>query len=72
MTHEFIVVWAAFAFASLHPMPKSVWLIFVVLVSGVLGAVVAQFYSEPLNRRLRGRKPDQKPLSMTQELVETV
>ncbi len=72
MTHEFIVVWAAFAFASLHLMPKSVWLIFVVLVSGVLGAVVAQFYSEPLNRRLRGRKPDQKPVSMTRELVETI
>jgi peptidoglycan/LPS O-acetylase OafA/YrhL len=71
MTHEFIVVWATIAFSSLHRVPMSVWLLLVLLVSGVLGAAVARFYSEPLNKRLRGQRAKQRPKAVTRELVET-
>jgi peptidoglycan/LPS O-acetylase OafA/YrhL len=60
LTHMF-VVWAFFAlFLRAGSSMRLVPALFVVtvLVAGVLGFLVARFYSEPLNRRLRNRFGD--------------
>ena len=54
LTHMFVVTWGIQIFVDAH---LTLWhpVVYVVMliVAGFLGAVVARFYSEPLNRRLR-------------------
>lgn len=55
LTHMFLVTEAVALFASVR-IPNGwgpAWYLAVLLASGFLGAVVARYYSEPLNRRLR-------------------
>jgi peptidoglycan/LPS O-acetylase OafA/YrhL len=60
LTHMFIVVALAAAFAATGHAMWAVPVFFVVALacSVVLGEVVARWYSEPMNRRLRGRWRD--------------
>jgi peptidoglycan/LPS O-acetylase OafA/YrhL len=53
LTHEFLVVPACALFIRLRRGPVALWVIAIVLCSAALGGLVARFFSEPLNRRLR-------------------
>jgi peptidoglycan/LPS O-acetylase OafA/YrhL len=59
LTHMFVVFVLFNLFVSAGKPMRLVPLLFgaVVLISGVLGGVVANFYSEPMNRRLRRKAP---------------
>jgi peptidoglycan/LPS O-acetylase OafA/YrhL len=55
LTHMFVVMWATQIFAALA-LPISAgpaWYVMVLILSGFLGAAVARWYSEPMNRWLR-------------------
>jgi peptidoglycan/LPS O-acetylase OafA/YrhL len=55
LTHMFIVMWATQSFVALA-LPVAAgpaWYMMVLILSGLLGAGVARWYSEPLNRWLR-------------------
>jgi peptidoglycan/LPS O-acetylase OafA/YrhL len=54
LTHEFIVVWLSALFLRTNAGPLWCWIVAIVLLTAPLGWVVARFYSEPMNRRLRG------------------
>jgi len=60
LTHMFVVVALAAAFAATgHAMwAVPVFFIAVIAISGLLGELVGRFYSEPTNRRLRARWHD--------------
>ncbi len=72
MTHEFIVVWTVALYVKLHSGSLSIWIFAVLLISGFLGAGVARFYSEPLNRRLRGQRRKRASLALNANLEEAV
>jgi peptidoglycan/LPS O-acetylase OafA/YrhL len=61
LTHEFVVVWGSALFASLHKQQRSgpiaIWFAAILLATAPLGWLVTRFYSEPMNRRLRGALP---------------
>lgn len=53
LTHEFVVVPGCGAWLCWQPAPLWPWMLLLVALSAALGALVARFFSEPLNRRLR-------------------
>jgi peptidoglycan/LPS O-acetylase OafA/YrhL len=53
LTHEFVVVWGTMLYAGLHRGALPLWLTGIALFSVLPGAVVARYFSEPLNARLR-------------------
>jgi peptidoglycan/LPS O-acetylase OafA/YrhL len=53
MTHEFVVVFGTELFLKTKAGPLWVWIVAMVLVTAPLGWLVARFFSEPMNRRLR-------------------
>jgi peptidoglycan/LPS O-acetylase OafA/YrhL len=57
LTHMFIVIALAAAFAAIGQAMWAVPVFFLaaLVCSGVVGEAVARWYSEPMNRRLRGR-----------------
>ncbi|MEP7366229.1 MAG: acyltransferase [Acidobacteriota bacterium] len=60
LTHEFVVIWGTAAYVGWQRVPLALWFVLLLVVSALLGAVVARWFSEPLNRRLRKggrRKP---------------
>ena len=57
LTHEFIVVWGTMLYVKLRRGPLPLWFLGILLVTAPLGAMVAKFFSEPMNRRLRGAAP---------------
>ena len=71
LTHEFIVVWGVQIFLRVHPNPTpdrlalnqvsmgemALWIGAILLLTAPLGWCTAKFFSEPMNRRLRGAKP---------------
>jgi peptidoglycan/LPS O-acetylase OafA/YrhL len=70
LTHGFVVVWGIQIFTAAEA--RAIWTPFLYVgllgLAGLLGAVVARFYSEPLNRRLRasfGKKTTATPLQAT-------
>jgi peptidoglycan/LPS O-acetylase OafA/YrhL len=70
LTHEFIVVWGVAAFVQLQSGPQTLWIASMVVISAVLGAAVARYYSEPLNRELRGKPLRPAAVALTPELNE--
>ena len=67
LTHGFVVVWGIqiFTAAAIPVIWTPVFYLGLLGLSGLLGAVAARFYSEPLNRQLRayyGRKAASDPL----------
>jgi len=71
LTHEFIVIWVVMLFSHWHPNPKpkglaphqlsvphmAVWVVGILLLTALLGWLTATFFSEPMNRYLRGARP---------------
>ncbi|WP_158943557.1 acyltransferase [Granulicella sp. S190] len=73
LTHEFIVVWGVLLFLHWHPNTSArpggpaphqvdllsmvVWFSGILLLTAPLGWFVSRYFSEPLNRRLRGARP---------------
>lgn len=57
LTHEFLVVWATllYVYANHPPAWQQLWFAMILVLSGVIGALVAKYVSEPLNRKLRAR-----------------
>ena len=64
LTHEFVVVWGTMLYMKLRRGPLPLWFLVILLVTAPLGGIVAKFFSEPMNRRLRGVAP---PKSVAQE-----
>ena len=54
LTHEFIVVWGTMLYMKVRRGPLSLWFLGILLLTAPLGWVVAKYFSEPMNRRLRG------------------
>jgi peptidoglycan/LPS O-acetylase OafA/YrhL len=57
LTHEFIVVWGTMLYVKLRRGPLSLWFLAILLLTAPLGWLVAKYFSEPMNRRLRGARP---------------
>jgi len=57
LTHEFVVVWMIALYAKAHAGSVLVWIGAVVALTAPLGWLVARWYSEPMNRRLRAMMP---------------
>lgn len=58
LTHEFVVIWITAAYARFQAGPLALWFAAAVLLSAIFGNVVARYYSEPLNQRLRRNTTD--------------
>lgn len=56
MTHEFIIVWGTMLYIRTQRGPLLLWLAAMFLLTAPLGALVARYFSEPLNARLRGAR----------------
>ena len=70
LTHGFVVVWGiqVFTAAAVRVIWAPIFYVGLLVLAGFLGAVVARFYSEPLNRRLRasfGKKATATSLQAT-------
>jgi peptidoglycan/LPS O-acetylase OafA/YrhL len=57
LTHEFVVVWVTQLYVKVHRGSPLAWIAAEVVLAAALGALVARWFSEPLNRRLRGAAP---------------
>jgi peptidoglycan/LPS O-acetylase OafA/YrhL len=55
LTHEFCLIWGIALYARLNRGRQVLWIVVLILLTALLGALVAKCYSEPLNRILRGR-----------------
>ena len=60
LTHEFVVVWATQLYVKVHRGLPLAWILAEVALAAVLGALVARWFTEPMNRRLRGAAPPSK------------
>jgi len=54
LTHEFVVVWMTALYVKVHRGSPFAWIAIEFLLAALLGAIVARWFSEPMNRRLRG------------------
>jgi len=54
LTHEFVVIWGTMLYVNLRRGPLSLWFLAILLLTAPLGWLVAKYFSEPMNRRLRG------------------
>jgi peptidoglycan/LPS O-acetylase OafA/YrhL len=57
LTHEFVVVWMTQLYVKLHGDWPILWIAAEVVLAAPLGALVARWFSEPMNRLLRGAAP---------------
>ena len=57
LTHEFVVIWGTMLYVKLRRGPLSLWFLGILLITAPLGWVAARYFSEPMNRRLRGAAP---------------
>jgi peptidoglycan/LPS O-acetylase OafA/YrhL len=57
LTHEFVVVWGTMLYIKLRRGPLPLWFFGILLLTAPLGWLAAKFFSEPMNRRLRGVAP---------------
>lgn len=64
LTHEFGVVWLSALYVRVHRGSPLAWIAAELGVAAVVGAAVARWYSEPMNRWLRGATPPQRPLPL--------
>lgn len=54
LTHEFAVIAGCLLYLRVHRGPVALWILGILLAAAGLGALLARYVSEPLNRRLRG------------------
>jgi peptidoglycan/LPS O-acetylase OafA/YrhL len=68
LTHAFVVLWSVRLFVALKisQLWAPVWYLGVLALSGLLGATVARWYSEPLNRKLRQKIARRLPPAISQ------
>ena len=57
LTHEFVVLWGTMLYVKFRRGPLSLWFLGILLLTAPLGWVAARYFSEPMNRRLRGAVP---------------
>ncbi len=57
LTHEFLVILSVQAFLRWHGTRPGFWTLMITVLTAPLGWAVAHWFSEPMNRRLRGAKP---------------
>ena len=57
LTHEFVVVWGTMLYIKLRRGPLPLWFFVILLLTAPLGWLVAKYFSEPMNRRLKKRTP---------------
>lgn len=57
LTHEFVVVWGTMLYVKLRRGPLQLWFLGILLLTAPLGWIFARYFSEPMNRRLRGVTP---------------
>jgi len=57
LTHEFVVVWMTLLYGKVRWGWPLVWIAAEVVLAAPLGALVARWFSEPMNRLLRGAAP---------------
>jgi peptidoglycan/LPS O-acetylase OafA/YrhL len=57
LTHEFLVLLGVLAYLRWHGTHPGLWVVAITLSTAPLGWLVARFFSEPMNRKLRGAKP---------------
>jgi len=62
LTHEFVVVWMTELYVKVRRGSPLAWIAAEVALAAVVGAVVARWFSEPMNRWLRGAKPPEVKL----------
>ena len=53
-SHEFAVIAVFTVFAAIHRGPIIAWMLAALVLSAALGFLLARFFSEPMNRALRG------------------
>ena len=56
LTHEFLVIAGVGAYLRWHGTQPGIWTAVITLLTAPLGWAVAKWFSEPMNRRLRGAK----------------
>jgi peptidoglycan/LPS O-acetylase OafA/YrhL len=56
LTHEFLVIVGVEAFLRLHGTRPGLWTLAITAATAPLGWAVAHWFSEPMNRRLRGAR----------------
>jgi peptidoglycan/LPS O-acetylase OafA/YrhL len=54
LTHEFVVVWMTALYIKVRRGSPLAWIAAELVLAALLGAAVARWFSEPMNRRLRG------------------
>jgi peptidoglycan/LPS O-acetylase OafA/YrhL len=54
LNHEFAVIGILLLYGKVRKGPISLWAVAIVLLSGLLGHLVSRYFSEPMNRLLRG------------------
>jgi peptidoglycan/LPS O-acetylase OafA/YrhL len=54
LSHEFIIIGLLLLHAKIHRGSLSLWAIAMILLSGLLGYAISVYFSEPMNRLLRG------------------
>jgi len=54
LSHEFVIIGLLLLYAKVQKWPISLWAVAMVLVSGVVGYLISRYFSEPMNRLLRG------------------
>lgn len=57
LTHEFLVILGVQAFLRWHGSRPGLWTLAITAFTAPLGWAVARWFSEPMNRRLRGARP---------------
>ncbi|MGB6744761.1 MAG: acyltransferase [Terracidiphilus sp.] len=57
LTHEFVVVWMTTIYAKVRQGSPLLWIAAELALAAPLGALVARWFSEPMNRLLRGAAP---------------
>jgi peptidoglycan/LPS O-acetylase OafA/YrhL len=55
LTHEFVVIWTVLLYVRWQHGPLPLWFVAILVLSAALGALVARYFTEPLNARLRSR-----------------
>ena len=68
MTHEFVVVWVVMIYGRVPHAAIALWILAIVALCAPLGFLLARYFSEPLNRRLRGSRLARNTQSLPQLL----
>ncbi|HEX4750748.1 MAG TPA: acyltransferase [Bryobacteraceae bacterium] len=66
LTHEFVVIWTVLLYVRWQHGPLPLWFAAILILSAALGALIARYFTEPLNARLRSN-PQHAILSRAQE-----